>query len=870
MKRPVMHLIEHTHWDREWYVPRATLAAALVDAIAGIIARRPPTPFLLDGQTVLIEDALAIRPDLTTAVERAVSRGDLQVGPWFVLPDLFIPSAEGLIRNLLRGTRAAHLLGSRLDVCYSPDAFGHPAWMPTLARGFGLRFGVVWRGVASNTDLVRWRAADGSTIICYNLPPEGYEGGADLLPGTPGLAARWAAIRAAAEARSSSPHTAVFLGADHHAPLPDPSALRRELARLSRESDVRLSRLDEFLKAASSAAAALPEISGEQRWSPTRTWSLQGVHATRLSAKRAGARAELFLERFAEPLAALAGDAACPGLGPLLDAAWKPLLENQFHDTAAGTVADEVAREQSGRTEQSRAITRTIVTRAIDALSDHNPASVIGSRSARSTLLVWNPVPRPRSGVVIATVDAFAQDVLVGPPGGRKRRAAPRLPRLVHADGSPVAMQVLAHRQVIDRRHAPRRYPDADVVDRWTVAFRQPELRGLELHSLVASPRAPVLASEEHTGMEGNTRHQTNAIVTATLHPAGGMRLRRGALQAAVIDRLQIQADRGDCYTPERGGRASRMRPSPWQERVVGPFLVSASQRWTGADAVVDVTTQLRFGERICRMRFDITNRGMDRQLVLRCRPGQRNAQILVGTGLTDEWRSHRAGRDGPRERAGEIAPAQRFLAAPMEGGGFLVLMAPGHFPYAWRADGTLLVPLLRSVGALSKHDLASRPGHASWPVDVPGAQEIGHHAVEMACALVTESELGSGALLHELWEEAFLPLAATFRRGATLRTQRRFIELEAEHLTMSAIKPSADGSAMVLRAINRSAESVAGAWVLSPPPQRAVRVGLDEVSPDGDAEVDGDRVQFEAGPFAVVTVRVEWSELRQASRGAT
>ena len=83
--------------------------------------------FLLDGQTVLVEDYLRVRPERESDVRTLVKSGRLQVGPWYVLADELIPSGESLIRNLLLGTADAERLGGRLDVLYCPDAFGHPA-----------------------------------------------------------------------------------------------------------------------------------------------------------------------------------------------------------------------------------------------------------------------------------------------------------------------------------------------------------------------------------------------------------------------------------------------------------------------------------------------------------------------------------------------------------------------------------------------------------------------------------------------------------------------------------------------------------------------------------------------------------------------
>src|SRR5213594_2432091 len=147
----IFHLIPHTHWDREWYLPRAVFQARLVAAVDELIERLQGDSayrsFLLDGQTVLIEDYLRARPEREADVRALVKTGLLQVGPWYVLADELIPAGESLIRNLLLGTADAERLGARLAVLYSPDAFGHPGVLPSLARELGIKYAVLWRGL---------------------------------------------------------------------------------------------------------------------------------------------------------------------------------------------------------------------------------------------------------------------------------------------------------------------------------------------------------------------------------------------------------------------------------------------------------------------------------------------------------------------------------------------------------------------------------------------------------------------------------------------------------------------------------------------------------------------------------------------------
>ncbi|HEY6156612.1 MAG TPA: hypothetical protein VIV88_04125, partial [Gemmatimonadales bacterium] len=308
----IFHLIVHTHWDREWYLPRAAFQARLVAVLDDLIERLQRDPayrsFLLDGQTVLLEDYVSVRPERETDIKALVKTGRLQVGPWYVLPDEQIPSGEGLVRNLLLGAADAERWGARLDVLYSPDAFGHPAAWPTLAREFGIRYGVVWRGLGGEAgqerDLYRWRGPDGKDVLLWHLPPAGYEVGATLSTEAERVFRTWAPVRGALVARAAGKHIPVFIGADHHAAHAEVSRLRDLLAELDPQSAYRVSRLDEFFQAAADGAKPA-SLAGELRWSYRYAWTLQGVHATRAPLKRRYGAAELALTRLAEPLAAL-------------------------------------------------------------------------------------------------------------------------------------------------------------------------------------------------------------------------------------------------------------------------------------------------------------------------------------------------------------------------------------------------------------------------------------------------------------------------------------------------------------------------------------------------------------------------------------
>src|SRR3954449_10260623 len=241
------HLIPHTHWDREWYLPQSIFLARLVPALDDLFDRLPSesgSTFLLDGQTVLLEDYLAVRPEREAAIVELVRSGRLQVGPWYILADELIPSGESLIRNLLAGQADASRFGGRSEVLYSPDAFGHPAIWPQLAGEFGIRFGVLWRGLGGEPgqehDLYRWRGPDEREVLLYHLPPDGYEIGAGLPADLDRLRSEWQRVRATLTPRASTRQVAVFVGADHHAAHPEISTVRSLLGQLEPESEFRI------------------------------------------------------------------------------------------------------------------------------------------------------------------------------------------------------------------------------------------------------------------------------------------------------------------------------------------------------------------------------------------------------------------------------------------------------------------------------------------------------------------------------------------------------------------------------------------------------------------------------------------------------
>lgn len=207
-------------------------------------------------------------------------------------------------------------------------------------------------------------------------------------------------------------------------------------------------------------------------------------------------------------------------------------------------------------------------------------------------------------------------------------------------------------------------------------------------------------------------------------------------------------------------------------------------------------------------------------------------------------------------EAAPSTAPAHRWVAAARGARGLAVL-APGFFEYEWTGRD-LLVTLLRSVGDLSRGDLATRPGHAGWVTPVPEAQCIGRDRIELALGPCGAGDLVEPARMEARWEDAFLPLRGMWLRDAARLVARGgAIELEGEGLVASALKPAADGDGVILRCWNTRDTASSGRWRITPPPARAERTRSDERPGEpATAEADG-TVPFQAAPGEIVSFRV-------------
>src|SRR5437764_13179830 len=182
---------------------------------------------MLDGQTIVLDDYLEVRPEEEARLKRYAQSGRFSVGPWYVQPDEFLVSGESLVRNLQVGLRRAVEFGDPMRIGYVPDCFGHIAQMPQILKGAGIESAVFWRGVGSEVHKSEfyWAAPDGTKVLVVHLADAlGYSNARDMPLNPAVLFSRLELLTATLLPRATTNSLLFMNGSDHLEPqdgLPD-------------------------------------------------------------------------------------------------------------------------------------------------------------------------------------------------------------------------------------------------------------------------------------------------------------------------------------------------------------------------------------------------------------------------------------------------------------------------------------------------------------------------------------------------------------------------------------------------------------------------------------------------------------------------
>lgn len=349
-----VHIVPHMHWDREWYFSTEESRILLVNnmkEIMDMLENNPDYPyFVMDGQTAILEDYLAVKPQDKERIKKLVEEGKLIIGPWYTQTDEMVVGGESIVRNLLYGIKDCGEFGDYMKIGYLPDSFGQSAQMPQILNGFDIKHSMFWRGCSERKGTGKtefnWTSDDGSEVVVQMLPL-GYAIGKYLPTDIDALKKRMEKYFPVLDRGATTEHEILPNGHDQMPVQKNIFDVIEKLKELYPDREFFLSRYENIFEELEKESNR-DTISGE---------FLDGkymrvhrsIFSTRMDIKASNARIESKITNILEPLASIAYSLGFEYHHGLIELIWKEIMKNHAHDSIGCCCSDKVHKEIMNR-----------------------------------------------------------------------------------------------------------------------------------------------------------------------------------------------------------------------------------------------------------------------------------------------------------------------------------------------------------------------------------------------------------------------------------------------------------------------------------------------------------------------------------------
>ena len=855
------HMICHTHWDREWYFTREEFRTKLVRLIDGLLELIDQVPqyvsFMLDGQTIAIEDYLEIKPYQRERLYRALESGKIICGPWYILPDELLVSGESHIRNYLIGGGVLPEGSRKMKTAYLPDSFGHPCQMPQIVEGLGMDTMVFWRGTANfvkKTEFYWESPAKGCKTLCVHMPC-GYGNCANLSGTEEEIFARVEEMVKTLGAVSTTDVVLLMNGSDHITGQKDIVEVVKAINGRARDFTVELSTLERFIGELKEKLPELETYTGEFRYGE-RSMLLGGTLSTRMYLKQKNDQVQRSMEQYLEPLwaleALLGGREDTRGWRTYL---WKKILENQPHDSICGCSIDQVHREMETRFACVDQLQTMLTGDAMGRIAGGMEAETDNSGAA---LLLFEPSQDSQPSYVEAEIQLdrmlvqeviFAKSIISDYEPEITHPGFPRAIRITDEQGREIPHVILSMEKGYPTRYQDHTAPEVYKANVIKVGMLLPAF-AYGLHTL----RVERLDADEHNAERQAAGGQAvengpDSNETVYVPETKGPKAHAAAIENAYytltfqdgaftvvdkktgichkgVNRFVDKGDAGDEYTYSwpLHDRTYTLSPDSVQVeaervgdlrqslKVTGELLLPEAlteDRKERSEILVPcpVTVMASLTRGVDRIDFTtcIDNRAKDHRLQVQFPSGIRTAvsqaeDIFHITERNIEVEVPETWAEYPQS----THPCHGFLNLEDESGG-VSLIAQGLTEFEGEQGETetcLNLTLLRCVGWLSRTDLLTREGNGGWTIETPEGQCLGSHRFDYSLSYHKGSyrHCSVYALLNKALRPALLWQEEDGRNLAVRENPLDFLSDLPGDIRVSVVKPAEDGDDIILR----------------------------------------------------------------------
>lgn len=399
-----VHIVPHMHWDREWYFSTEESRILLVNnmkEIMDMLENNSDYPyFVMDGQTAILEDYLAVKPQDKERIKKLVEEGKLIIGPWYTQTDEMVVGGESIVRNLLYGIKDCGEFGDYMKIGYLPDSFGQSAQMPQILNGFDIKHSMFWRGCSERKGTGKtefnWTSDDGSEVVVQMLPL-GYAIGKYLPTDIDALRKRMEKYFPVLDRGATTEHEILPNGHDQMPVQKNIFDVIEKLKELYPDREFFLSRYENIFEELEKESNR-DTISGE---------FLDGkymrvhrsIFSTRMDIKAANARIESKITNILEPLASIAYSLGFEYHHGLIELIWKEIMKNHAHDSIGCCCSDKVHKEIMNRF--------LLAEEKVDRLIEFYKRKItdaISCEKALDKLTIFNLMPYEREEIIRAQI----------------------------------------------------------------------------------------------------------------------------------------------------------------------------------------------------------------------------------------------------------------------------------------------------------------------------------------------------------------------------------------------------------------------------------------------------------------------------------
>ena len=817
MKRKI-HVIPHSHWDREWYFTTSRSKVYLMKDLGDVLNTLENDPefkyFMVDAQGSLLDDYIKWRPQDKERISKLVNDGRLVIGPWYTQTDQLVISGESIVRNMYYGMKRCESFGKYMNVGYVPDSFGQSGNMPQIYRQFGIEDTLFWRGVSD--DMVKhtdynWRGDDGSVVFTTQIPFGYYIGG--NIPEEPEENEEFWQKECLEKAggRSATRHIYFPNGFDQAPVRTNLPQLVKERNEKDPENEYVISCIEDYIKDVKSENPELEEVQGELVIAKHMRIH-KSIFSSRSDLKVMNTQIQNYVTNVMEPLLTISYNLGNEYPHEAVAEIWKLLFENAAHDSIGSCISDTANEDVYVRYKQARDI-------AVNLVELHSRLIATNVKNdADMTFTAINTLPQKRKDTVI--VKTYV-------PGGKFA--------IIDEKGNDVDYTIIKSRDLTDYVLSQTIMLDP------SRKFYVPD-QVLEVTMAIKANDVPALGYVQYSIDTQKDSHKEtadkkvleNKYYTIEVEENGSLTPRKDMEVFSNESKCTVKISGSDIYD-QAEIHFDMVVPADLDERAEGKVSVTM---------LVDMTVALRKDSKVIDFNVKVDNKGLshrlcvlfdsqivsafnyaDQQFGLIKRPNYYEKEMKLYMESMNNKTEKKAGIQELANWANDqstwqeppisIEPTQSYVSLT-DGKTGIAVIPQGVREYEVLDDSKIRLTLFRTYGFMGKENLIYRPGRASGEriIETPAAQLLKEMEFNFGFTSyagdINDSDIDTLAKQYNTNLEVYT--YAEFLNGRLIFSQREIEGQNAKihslfetegNLVVSAVKKAEEDDGYIIRLYN-------------------------------------------------------------------